>query len=188
MGRLAGPCVPLPRHRGPVAALALAGALALCSCAVAASLGGCGATSPAPSVSPQVQAAASPAGGPSPVPAVTAGPVPPAAVRAALRLWRLLDAHDDTALLGILTPDSPAAAAARAGRANEFWGIERARATSVARSVGRTPPIGATLELAMTVDLRPAPASPWAAGPDRVVVSLRRVGGAWLVYEVGTGP
>ena len=75
-----------------------------------------------------------------------------------------------------------------AGRANAFWGIERARVTWVARTVGHTPPIGATLELAMTIDLTPAAVSPWAAGSDRVVVSLRRVGGAWLVYEVGTGP
>lgn len=190
MAHFAAPSARRPRHRGPATALALAGALALCSCAAAVSLGGCGATpraAPAPGASPQALAS-SPAGGPSPVAVVTAGPVPRAAVRAATRFWRLLDAHRDTALLGVLARDSPAAAAVRAGRANAFWGIARARVTSVADTVGRTPPIGATLEFAMTVDLTPALASPWAAGSDRVVMSLRRVGGAWLVYEIGTGP
>jgi hypothetical protein len=212
MGHSAALPATRPRRRGPVAALAVVATAALCAGAPGVPLSGCGGASqaaPAPAVSPQATGALSQATGalsqatgalsqatgaapttgcPSPVPVVTAGPVPPGAARAAVRFWRLLDAHRQAALLGVLTPDSRAAAAVRAGRADAFWGIARVRVVSVDATVGRTPPAGATLEFAMTIDVRPTRATPWRAGRNLVFMSLRRVGGAWLVYQTGSGP
>ncbi len=197
MGHSAALPASCPRRRGPVAALAVVATAALCAGAAGVPLGGCGAsqTALAPPISSQTTGASSQAtgaapatGSPSPVPVVTAGPVPPGAARAAVCFWRLLDAHRHTALLGALTPDSQGAAAVRAGRADAFWGIARASVVSVDATVERTPPVGATLELAMTIDVRPAHASAWRAGRNLVFVSLRRVGESWLVYQTGSGP
>ena len=56
------------------------------------------------------------------------------------------------------------------------------------RTVGPAPPAGATLEFAMTIDVRPARATAWTPGRNLVFMSLRRVGGSWLVYETGSAP
>ena len=40
----------------------------------------------------------------------------------------------------------------------------------------------------MTVDITPSASSPWNAGRTLVFMSLRHVGGRWLVYESGSGP
>jgi hypothetical protein len=119
---------------------------------------------------------------------ITAGPVPPAAAATAVRYWRLVDAHRYRALLTVVTPDSHAAAAVKAGNAAGYWGIRHVRVVSVDPAVGPLPPHGATLEISMTVDVSPAPGSPWSAGRTLVFVSLRRVGRSWRVYETGTGP
>ena len=120
--------------------------------------------------------------------AITAGPVPPGAAASALRYWRLVDAHRYRALLAVVTPDSQAAAAVRAGNAAGFWGIERVRVLSSAATVDPLPPPGATLEFSMTVDLEPARGSPWSGGRTLVFMSLRRATGSWLVYQSGPGP
>jgi hypothetical protein len=59
---------------------------------------------------------------------------------------------------------------------------------SVDPTVAPLPPSGATLEFAMTVNIRPTRDSAWSAGRTLVFMSLRRVGDAWLVYESGSGP
>lgn len=199
MGHSAALPATRPRRRGSVTALAVVASAALCAGAASVPLGGCGGASqatPAPAISPHATSAlaqatggAAPAtGSPPPIPVVTAGPVPPGAARAAVRFWRLLDAHRNVALLGVLTPDSQAAAAVRAGRADTFWGISRARVVSVDATVGRTPPAGATLEFAMTIDVRPASTTAWRPGRNLVFMSLRRVGASWLVSQIGSGP
>jgi len=197
MDDCAGQSATLPRRRGPVAALAVVAAAALCAGAASVALGGCGGapqsaltTAPSPRAS---DASSQPTSAPSaasssPVPVVTAGPVPPAAAAAAARYWRLIDTHRYHALLTVVTRDSQAAAALRAGRGASFWGIERVRIVSVDPTLFRAPPAGATLEFAMTVDVRPAPATAWRPGHDLVFMSLRRVGASWLVYETGSGP
>jgi hypothetical protein len=137
---------------------------------------------PAVSASPAATVA------PSPGATVTVGPVPLAAAARAVRYWRLVDAHRYRALLAVVTPDSQAAAAVRAGDAAGFWGIERVRVLSTAPIVEPLPPSGATLEFSMTVDIRPTRASSWSAGRTLVFMCLRRARGSWLVYESGTGP
>ena len=197
MGNCAGQSVARPRRRGPVAALAVVAVAALCAGAASAPLGGCGSVShiaPATTPSPHASDASSQATGapsagiPSPVPVVTAGPVPPAAAAAATRYWRLIDTHRYRALLTVVTRDSQAAAALRAGRSTSFWGIERVRVVSVDPTLFPEPAAGATLEFGMTVDVRPIGATAWNPGRNLVFMSLRRVGASWLVYETGSGP
>lgn len=184
-----------PRRRDGRTAAALAALLAGASAATLV----CGCTaSPTPTLTAVRSAAATsgpavsstPAGAstPSPAATITAGPVPPAAARTALRYWRLVGAHRYRALLAVVTRDSQAAAALRAGDAVAFWGIERVRVVSIDHTVSPLPPPGATLEFAMTVAIRPARAAAWSAGRTLVFMCLRRAGGCWLVYEAGTGP
>ena len=158
---------------------------------------GCGS---APTAAPTASAFAGAQGGvcvsspsagaaaPAPRPTITAGPAPAAAVAAVLRYWRLVSAHRYRALLAVVTPDSPAAAAVRAGRGAKFWGIAHARVVSVRPAVEPLPPPGSTLEIGTTVIIRPSATSPWSAGRALVFVSLRRVAGSWLVCQSGTGP
>lgn len=162
-------------------------------------LGGCGAASApaAPAGQTSVAGAAiaatvsPPSGGataPSPSAAITAGAVPAAAAQAAARFWRLVDARNDAALRGVVTADSQAAAALRAGRGAAFWGINRVQVVSIQATALPAPPAGATLEFAMTVDITPSGTSAWSGGQTLVFMSMRRVDGAWLVYESGSGP
>jgi len=190
MSHSAGLSTRRPRHRGHAASLAVPCAIALCVAAAAVSLGGCGATPQAATTtaSPLAAASSQAGGAPSPVPVVTAGPVPPAAAAAAVRYWRLIDAHRYRTLPTVVTRDSQAAAALRAGRGASFWGIARVRVVSVDPTLVRAPPVGATLEFGMTVDVRPVGATAWRPGRNLVFMSLRRVGGSWLVYETGSGP
>jgi hypothetical protein len=176
-------------RRAAGAAAVLAGAMA------ALFVGGCSASAPTapgattpPPAGPPLSASPTARVAPSPVAAITAGPVPPAAAASALRYWRLVDAHRYRALLTVVTPDSQAAAAVRGGNAAGFWGIERVRVLSSAATVDPVPPPGATLEFSMTVDLKPARASPWSGGRTLVFMCLRRARGSWLVYQTGSGP
>ena len=140
---------------------------------------------------PAIVGSASPAAGsasPAPDATITAGPVPAAAARAAVRYWRLIDAHRYHALLGVVTADSSAAAAVRAGQADGFWGIKRVRVVSTAATADPAPPAGATIEFEMTIEVTPSASSAWNAGRTLVFMNLRRVGDRWLVYESGTGP
>jgi hypothetical protein len=174
-------------------------ATALLGCVTLAVLsGGCAAASvstPSAAQSPPSASAppatASPGAGstpPAPSATVTAGPVPAAAVQAAARYWRLINAHRNAALLQVVTADSQAAAALRAGRGTTFWGIKRVGVVSTNATVAPTPPAGATIEFSMMVDIVPRRGSAWIAGHNVVFMSLRRVGGTWLVYESGSGP
>ncbi len=181
-------------------------ATALLGCvAIAALGGGCAAASvsspagspsstpaaPAPGSASPAAGSASPAAGsasPRPAAAITAGAVPAAAARAAVRYWRLIDARRYHALLGVVTADSSAAAAVRAGQTNVFWGIRRVRVVSTSATADPAPPAGATIEFEMTIDVAPSASSPWSAGRTLVFMTLRRVGDRWLVYESGTGP
>jgi len=186
---------PTPTRHRDCRAAALAALLAAALPAVL--VGGC-AVSPAPAPTTVLSTAAeatpsvssSPAGAatPSPGATITAGPVPPAAAQTAMRYWRLIDAHRYRALLTVVTPDSPAAAAVRAGTAAATWGIERVHVVSIDPAVSPLPPPGATLEFAITVNIKPARTTSWSAGRTLAFMSLRRVGDSWLVYETGTGP
>ena len=186
-----------PRARRAAALAALLAAALPAALLPAVLVGGCAVSPAAAPTAVQSTAAAaapavpsSPAGTAMPAPGatITAGPVPPAAEQTAVRYWRLVDAHRYRALLGVVTPDSPAAAAVRAGGGGAFWGIARARVVSVEPTVSPLPPPGATLEFAVTVAIRPARTTSWSAGRTLVFMSLRRVGGSWLVCETGTGP
>jgi hypothetical protein len=184
---------PRPAHRRTASAAGSSAVLA--AAAVALFAAGCATSAPTTPGAP----APAPAGGalsaspldrvtPSPVAAVTAGPVPPAAAAAAVRYWRLIDAHRYRPLLAVVTPDSQAAAAVHAGNAAGFWGIARVRVVSRARTLEPLPPPGATLEFSMTVSIKPARRSPWSGGRTLVFMSLRRASGSWLVYQSATGP
>ncbi len=175
-------------------------ATALLGCvAVAALSGGCaaasvsspaGGQSSAPGAASPKPAASAGGGGATPAPSatITDGPVPAAALQAATRYWRLIDAGRNAALLRLVTPDSPAAAALRAGNGAAFWGIKRVKVVSGGATADPAPPAGATIEFDMTVDITPSASSPWSAGRTTVFMTLRRVGDRWLVYESGTGP
>jgi hypothetical protein len=186
------------RHHTRSAAAALVGGWFAVAAAVAVLGGGCAAASvstpgadqsSAPGIaSPTPAAAGTDSAAPTPSATVTEGPVPSAALRAATRYWRLVDAHRYDTLLAVVTPDSQAAAALRAGRGAAFWGIKQVRVVSAAATVLPAPPAGADLELSMTVRITPGAGSAWSAGRTQVFLSLRRVGGVWLVYESGTGP
>ena len=196
MGHCAGQSATSRRRRRPVVTVAVVGAAVLCAGAASVALGACGGSPRSaltPAVSPRAAGVVAPpvppaTGSPSPVPVVTAGPVPRGATEAAVRYWRLIDHHRYRALLTVVTPDSRAAAAVRAGRAGAFWGIDRVRVVALDATVGRTPPLGATLEFGMTIDVRPAGATAWRPGRNPVVMSLRRVDGSWLVCQMGSGP
>jgi len=178
---------PLPPRLGPHRSfLALVGPAATALCIAVAALSPCGCGS-APAAAPTATVTP-PTASPSPGPTLTSGPVPPAAARAATRFWRLVDAHRDAALLRVVTPDSQAAAALRAGRGDAFWGIRRVHVVSIDAAVRPSPPTGATLEFAMTVDIRPAHQTAWNPGRNLVYMSLRRVGATWLVCAAGSGP
>ena len=169
----------------------LAGASAaglVCGCAASPAPTPTAIRSVAATSGPAVPSPPAGASAPSPATTITAGPVPPAAARAALRYWRLVGAHRYHALLTVVTRDSQAAVALRAGRAASFWGIERVRVVSLERTVSPLPPPGATLEFAITVVTRPTRTAAWSVGRTLVFMCLRRVGGSWLVYEAGTGP
>jgi hypothetical protein len=171
------------------------GLVALFAGAAVALVGGCSAspapapTTPRPAASAAAVSAA-PTGPAMPAPSatITAGPVPPAAAHTAARYWQLVDAHRYRALLNVVTRDSHNAAAVRAGDAAASWGIARVRVVSVDAAASPLPPHGATLEFAMTVVIRPTRTSSWGGGRTLVFMSLRRVGDAWRVYEVGSGP
>jgi hypothetical protein len=193
------------RHRTRSAATALVGgwfAVAVAvgvAVAVAVLGGGCAAASvstpgagqsSAPGVATPMPAASAGAGSAAPTPGatITDGPVPSAALQAATRYWRLVGAHRYHTLLAVVTPDSQAAAAIRAGRGAAFWGIKRVGVVSAAATVLPAPPAGAGLEFSMTVRITPGAGSAWSAGQTQVFMSLRRIGGGWLVYESGPGP
>ncbi len=172
-------------------AVAVVAAATLAACVPAAWLAACGSPadqvvdSPTPGVT-------SPGAGSgvvlTPGAVVTSGPIPAGALRAATRYWRLVDEHRYAALLSVVTPDSPCAAAVRGKSGAVFFGIDHVRVVSRARRVEPTPPARATLEFTMTVDVRPSARSAWSRGRVMVFMCLRRAGARWLVSSAGTGP
>ncbi len=187
------PTPPRRRVGRPAAALAVllagaSGAVLVCGCAASPAPTPTTVRSAAATSGPALSSSPEGTSAPSPAATITAGPVPPAAAQTALRYWRLVGAHRYRALLAVVTSDSPAALATKAGRAASFWGIERVRVVSIERTVSPLPPPGATLEFAVTVAIRPTRPSAWSAGRTLVFMCLRRVGGSWRVYEAGTGP
>ena len=151
-------------------------ATALLGCvAVAALSGGCaaasvsspaGGQSSAPGAASPKPAASAGGGGATPAPSatITDGPVPAAALQAATRYWRLIDAGRNAALLRLVTPDSrpppPCVRARRRllGHQASQGGVGRVATADPA------PPAGATIEFDMTVDITPSASSPWSAG------------------------
>jgi hypothetical protein len=163
------------------------GALVL-TLAGAAVAGGCGSSQAVtPSATP-LPASGVPSLIPSPGATITVGPVPPAAAHVAQRYWQLVDRHRYGALLAIVTPDSNDARAIRDGTFGSSMGITRVDVVSIDPAVGPAPPTGATVELTVTVDITPAKVSAWSPGRRPVFMSLRQVGGAWLVDQIGSGP